>query len=220
MNKRDLRPIHKELLRDLPGFASHKSLLLMSPTNGMLRAIDFDPSGFSKDDFDVRAIVMPLCAPSDHIVLTLGVSLNPSGPPRGWRLSMPDLIELIRRGDPEGCAAVSRFRPIESRFHDHGAQTLACASHAEGGRLRVGAWGAHRVGALRARRGRARLRQARYEQFLAKAAVRGHAKFSRRAASRSGRSATPARRRGRTTPSRSSGPNGTGEPRGGLHGPP
>jgi hypothetical protein len=92
MNAKDLRPIHRALLPTLPGFAAHKSLLLMAPMNGMLRAIHCDPSAFSKDDFHVEAFVMPLCVPTDYLVLTLGHPIRHPKGGWGWTRKMPDLV--------------------------------------------------------------------------------------------------------------------------------
>ena len=66
MNAKDWKPIHKELLTSLPGFAAHKTLLLMTPIAGMLRAVHFDLSAFSKDNFDGAKTIMPLCIPKSY----------------------------------------------------------------------------------------------------------------------------------------------------------
>jgi hypothetical protein len=95
MNRRDLKPIHGHLLRSLPGFASHKRLLLMNPMHGMLRAIHFDPSAFSKEDFYVQTITMPLCVPADHLSLMFGDRLRHPRSPLGWASTLPDLIEML-----------------------------------------------------------------------------------------------------------------------------
>ena len=92
MNARDLKPLYKEIVGSLSGFAFHKSLLLMTPMQGMLRAVHCDPSAFSKDDFQVSAFVMPLCVPIEHLTLTLGKAIgHPVTGGWGWSRKMPDL---------------------------------------------------------------------------------------------------------------------------------
>ena len=93
MNAKDLRPIHRELLPYLPSFAARKTLLLMTPMNGMLRAVDFDASAFSKDDFYVATTVMPLCVPSDHISLLFGNRLRHRTEGEHWTRKLPNLVE-------------------------------------------------------------------------------------------------------------------------------
>ena len=72
----------------------------MTPMNGMPRAVDFDASAFSKDDFYVAATVMPLCVPSDHISLLFGNRLSHPRRGRNWTRKLPhlvgDLLEAIR----------------------------------------------------------------------------------------------------------------------------
>lgn len=94
MNRQDIKAIHREILLKIPGLASHKRLLLLRPMNGILRAIHFDPSAFSKDDFYLATCVMPLCVPADTLSLLFGTRLNSTRTPGGWsRRDRPDLIE-------------------------------------------------------------------------------------------------------------------------------
>ena len=93
MKSKDFEALHKTLLPGLPGFASHKRLLLMVPMQGMLRAVHFDPSAFSKDDFYVAPIVMPLCVPSEHLSLMFGNRVLHPTNGDGWTRQMPKLVD-------------------------------------------------------------------------------------------------------------------------------
>ncbi len=114
MNASDLRPIHKQLLPSLPGFASRKRLLLMTPARGMLKALHFDPSAFSKDDFDLATVMMPLCVPEEHIVLTLGDRIARPGEPKGWTLKQPRLVDdLLAAIQAEGLPFLDSVRSAD-----------------------------------------------------------------------------------------------------------
>ena len=94
MNAKDLKPIHRQLVNRLRDFGSHKSFLLVTPLCGLLRAIDFGPSAFSKEDFHLATLVMPLCVPTDHISLLFGDRIrHPGTGGWGWSRDMPNLID-------------------------------------------------------------------------------------------------------------------------------
>ena len=114
MNSRDWKPLHRELLSALPGFVSHKRLLLMAPMNGMLRAIHFDPSGYNKDDFYVATIAMPLCVPNEYLSLLFGHRLRHPGAPRGWNRTLPNLMECLTEViTKEGVPFLERIRSVD-----------------------------------------------------------------------------------------------------------
>lgn len=97
MRHRELKPLFRTMLPSLPGFVGHKSLLIKAPMNGLLRAVDFDPSGFDKASFYVATFVMPLCVPSDYLHLTFGQRIRQHGKTDGWSMTMDDLAaELLR----------------------------------------------------------------------------------------------------------------------------
>ena len=65
--------------------------MLVTPMQGFIKAIHFDPSAFSKDDFYLAMFIMPLCVPEEHVVLTLGDRIPCRTDPRGWTRTQPRL---------------------------------------------------------------------------------------------------------------------------------
>lgn len=92
MKARELKPVFDALLPYLPGFAKCKRILLKAPMNGMLRAINFDPSAFDKDSLYVSSVVMPLCVPRDYISLLFGDRLKHETEGQHWNALMPNLV--------------------------------------------------------------------------------------------------------------------------------
>lgn len=93
MRNQDFARIHSLILPMLVGFKSHKSLMFLSPVDSVLRAIDFDPSGWDESAFYVEVFIMPLYVPHDYISFLFGKRINNSG--LGWSRDTPDLIERL-----------------------------------------------------------------------------------------------------------------------------
>ena len=93
MRHRELVPTFKQIIQEIPSLDFHKSLLFVKPLGGVLRGIDFDPSGYNKHDFEVAAFLMPLCYPTDHYHMTFGRRVN--YPRVSWSMQMPDLASRL-----------------------------------------------------------------------------------------------------------------------------
>ena len=76
MTKKEFLTLQESLLPELPGFIARGDIMYVAPATSLLRGINFDSSGFSKEKFYVSSFVMPLCVPSQYLALTFGDRLR------------------------------------------------------------------------------------------------------------------------------------------------
>ena len=100
MTKKEFLTLQESLLPELPGFIARGDIMYVAPATSLLRGINFDSSGFSKEKFYVSSFVMPLCVPSQYLALTFGDRLRIGGRLDDWSTSQPrlqvDLLEAIK----------------------------------------------------------------------------------------------------------------------------
>lgn len=134
MRSRELKPIFDAVRKRHADLSYHKTLLLLSPMRGLLRAVHLDASAFSKDDFTVTAFMMPLCVPTDHIHLTFGFRIRSIE--GGWSMLMPDLVKqmsdkVTAEAMPffSSAPSLSRFPEVARKYfgNPHGPKEAAFA---------------------------------------------------------------------------------------------
>ena len=102
MRDRDCHKIAKEILPQLPEFASNgKRLIFIAPVGNVLRGFAFEGQAYSREEFYFVCFYMPVVSPSDHLNLSYGYRLK-SGDGFSWRASRDDaprsLLKAINNG--------------------------------------------------------------------------------------------------------------------------
>jgi hypothetical protein len=92
VNSRELERLNKQhLVPRLPGYAAKGTLVFASPVGDLLRALDFEPSGFQRDTRRLRCFVMPLYEPETWIRYTFGRVLGGANEGQGdWWFDFPE----------------------------------------------------------------------------------------------------------------------------------
>jgi hypothetical protein len=94
MKSRDIQVIAKRIIDRMPGFARKGSMVIGPLTNGILRGIYFEDSGFDKLAFYVWVFVQPLYVPAKNVTFNLGKRIG-GGSGKRWRLDESNIAEKI-----------------------------------------------------------------------------------------------------------------------------
>lgn len=96
MTRKQLLTIQEPLLAEFPQFIARGDLMYLATGNGLLRAIHFDGSGFNKSWFYVTSLLMPLCVPKEHLVLSYGTRLRIDEKFDNWEEDTPYLETKLK----------------------------------------------------------------------------------------------------------------------------
>jgi len=91
MKKKECEQLGKKLQIELPGFTVRGWMMFMEPIGHILRAIVFDTSQWTADQFYVHVIAQPLFVPTENLVLSLGWRLG--GGCHSWDRRSPNLLK-------------------------------------------------------------------------------------------------------------------------------